>query len=273
MKKELFFVLFISSRLNLFKSNFVAGLFIIVFLSSGYTLNAQNNNIETTNLYGTVSVTNKGISLIPTFSLGRPALVSDFNIDKGKFSFNPELRFELEGFKPWSFVFWFRHKTIESEQFNLSIGAHPAYVFKEVDLSDSGYSNKSFMTRRYVAAEIDSKYSITDKISVNPYYLIAHGVGGDERNYIQHFLSLRSEFSNIGIIRDLSLNLSPQIYYLNMDGVKGYYVAWGIAFNKENCPFSIVSMFNKIISTEIDSDDFIWDISLVYSFNKKYRKE
>jgi aryl-alcohol dehydrogenase-like predicted oxidoreductase len=45
-------------------------------------------------------VTNNGISLVQTFSLGKPAAIVTLSIGKGKLSFEPDLRFSLKE-KPW----------------------------------------------------------------------------------------------------------------------------------------------------------------------------
>ena len=50
---------------------------------------------------GAVTVTNNGISFIPTFTLGKPAVIFDLSMGK-RLSFEPQFRFALEG-KPWSF--------------------------------------------------------------------------------------------------------------------------------------------------------------------------
>ena len=70
----------------------------------------------------TITLTSKGISTIPSFTLGKPALMFDLSMGKGKLSFDPLFRFALEG-KPWTFVFWFRYNNlIDKEKFNLTIG-------------------------------------------------------------------------------------------------------------------------------------------------------
>ena len=46
---------------------------------------------------GGVTVTNKGISLVPTFTLGKPAAIFDPSTGKRKLYFEPQLRFALEG--------------------------------------------------------------------------------------------------------------------------------------------------------------------------------
>jgi hypothetical protein len=53
---------------------------------------------------GAVTVTNNGISLIPNFTLGKPAAIFDLSVGGKKLSFEPQFRFALEG-KPWSFIF------------------------------------------------------------------------------------------------------------------------------------------------------------------------
>ena len=241
------------------------------FMQSSF---AQENGLTKpeTHVSGSISYTYKGISLIPSFTLGKPAGILDLSISKGRFSFEPTLRFALEDFKPWAYIFWFRYKVVESDRFSFRVGAHPAYSFKSVDLSESGFSKDAMMVRRYLAGELAPSYSLSKKISINPYYLIAHGLGGDVNNYT-HYVAFRSDFSDIPLAGDFSFSLSPQLYYLNIDGVDGYYVSSGISLKKQDFPFSISGMVNKTIDSEIGGDDFIWDISLVYSFSKKYKEQ
>ncbi len=56
---------------------------------------------------GGVTVTNNGISLLPTFALGKPAVMFNMSVGGKKLRFQPQLRFSLAG-KPWSFLFWWR---------------------------------------------------------------------------------------------------------------------------------------------------------------------
>lgn len=81
------------------------------------------------NISGNISVTNNGISLVPSFSLEKPASIINLNFSSNKLSFEPDLRFSLEG-KPWSFLFWWRYKvTNNNSRFNLRIGANNSYLF------------------------------------------------------------------------------------------------------------------------------------------------
>jgi len=83
-------------------------LIVLLLLMSQYALSQKLDSLKRTRYFsGAISVTNNGISIIPSFSLGKPAAIFIFSMAKRKFSFEPDIRFSLKG-KPWSFVFWSR---------------------------------------------------------------------------------------------------------------------------------------------------------------------
>src|SRR5712671_4907165 len=100
------------------------GLLVFVLLLFAHSSFSQkmDSTKSISHFSGSVSVTNNGISLIPTFSLGKPATIFNLSMSKGKLSFEPELRFALEG-KPWSFLFWWRYKLLKSDKFMINVGA------------------------------------------------------------------------------------------------------------------------------------------------------
>lgn len=95
---------------------------------------------------GSVSITNNGFSFIPSFSLGKPATVADLSIGGERFSFDPQFRFDLAGLKPWSFIFIWRYKLIQTEKFQMKVGAHlPAIAFREESLDSGGETIKNLV--------------------------------------------------------------------------------------------------------------------------------
>jgi hypothetical protein len=86
---------------------------------------------------GAVTVTNRGISLIPSFTLGKHAAIFDVAIRKHDLSFEPQFRVGLDG-KPWSFIFWWRYRVLGGERFRLGVGAHPAILFRTNTVSTNG---------------------------------------------------------------------------------------------------------------------------------------
>ena len=67
---------------------------------------------------------------------------------------------------------------------------------------------------------------------------------------------------------------TPSVYYLKMDENHGFYVNAGLSLAKRNFPLSVSTLVNKTIHTEIPvGEDFLWNVSLVYTFNNKYMKQ
>jgi len=247
-----------------------SGLLIIVFLLLTHFAFSQNTDSTkvVSHFGGAVTVTNNGISFIPTFSLGKPALIVDLSMGR-KFSFDPQFRFSLDG-KPWSFLFWMRYKLLKTDKFSMNLGSHPGLAFKTTSETINGAATEITTVKRYLAGELTPNYFLTKDISIGIYYLYSRGIdNGTTRN--THFLTLNSNFSDIRITKQYYLKFTPQVYYLKMDQQDGFYVTSALTLANRKIPFSISTMFNKIIETKITaSKNFVWNVSLVYSFNKKY---
>lgn len=218
---------------------------------------------------GSVSITHNGISLIPTFSLGKPASIIMLSMGGERFSFDPDLRFALEG-KPWSMLFWFRYRLVNSGKFRLGIGAHPALNFRSMRLPVNGDSADVILARRFLAAEIAPGYQLSENVSVGIYYL---GSKGFDINVPKttHFLTLNSTIANIPLPAHMHLRLNPQVYWLKQDKNDGFYFTATVTLTMQKFPLSVSAIFNKELSGDIPgSKDFVWNTSLVYSFSKKY---
>jgi hypothetical protein len=220
---------------------------------------------------GAISVTNNGISVIPTFNLvkpgttiGKPAIIFDLAVRKKRFSFEPQFRFAVEEFKPWSFVFWMRYKLLQTEKFKMGIGAHPSTVFGQTTALVNGVSKDFISVKRYWAGELSNSYSLSKNISFGAYYLYSRGLADATRN--TNFVELGFNFSHIGLGGDYFFKMNPQIYYLQMDANTGYYATSSFTLAKQNFPFTISSVVNKKIRSSIPSKDFLWNVSLTYAY-------
>lgn len=247
-----------------------SGLLFVVFLLLAHFTFSQNTDSTkvVSNFGGAVTVTNKGISTIPSLTLGKPAIIFDLLLGR-RLSFEPQFRFSLEG-KPWSFLFWWRYKLLRNDKFVMNIGAHPALSFKTVPISTNGVSTDVMVVKRYLAGELSPNYLLSKNISIGMYYLYSRGIEKDiTRN--THYLTIRSNFSNIKLSDQFFIKFSPQVYYLKMDQKDGFYFNSTLTLAKRNFPLSISSLINKTIQTRIPvGENFIWNVSLIYAFNKKY---
>jgi hypothetical protein len=240
-------------------------LFICLFSAKGQTADS------TFHISGAASVTNNGISLLPMFTLGKPAAIFDLSVGNSRLAFEPQFRFSLEG-KPWSFIFWFRYKAINTKKFRFNVGAHPSVAFRTSNLFDAQGNPKSILGhQQYIATEWIPTYQVSKNVSVGMYYLVSRGVSDGATNWT-NFLTLNTTISNIPLSRQVSLRIYPQIYVLNMDGKQGYYFTDMLTLSHKKLPFTISSIINKRFSSEIPGDDFVWNIALNYAFNKRLKR-
>jgi hypothetical protein len=220
---------------------------------------------------GAVSVTNNGISIVPTFSLDKPAAIFNLSLSKSRLSFEPDIRFSLSG-KPWSFLFWARYKLVTNKKFQLGAGTHLGLNFRRSVLPVNGDSTEVNIARRYLAGELYPRIAIAKNISVGIYYLYSHGLdAGTIGN--THFITLNTNFSHIKLSKEIFLKLNPQFYYLKLDKQDGFFFTSTLTLAKRNFPLSLSGTINKRFkSTITGSKSLIWNTSLIYSFGKKYSK-
>ena len=212
---------------------------------------------------GAATITNNGISLIPTFSLGKPAAIFDFFVTKNRLSFEPQLRFAIKDAKPWSFIFWVRYKMVNTSKFKMSIGAHPSFVFQNTSIVENNISKNVILTRRFLTTELFPNYVLSKNVSVGLYYLYGHGLDETAHN---HFLAITGSISNIKLSKKYLLKAVPQFYYLRLTGNDGIYVTSTLTLSKKGCPFAVQSIINQKIKSNIVSSSFVWNASVIYSF-------
>jgi hypothetical protein len=241
-----------------------------VFVSNG-VIAQENTGSGSNHFRGNISVTNNGLSLIPAFSLGRPAAIFEMSIGGERLSFDPELRFALDG-KPWSFIFWWRYKIIKSDKFTLHVGAHPAFIFTTtMEPDDNGQMVETTKTQRFFAAEISPSYTISPKTKLSFLYLAGRSLGKVPFS-LNQFVTIGPSFSNISISEKYFFNARPQVFYLKMNEKDGFFASSSMAIGRRNFPISLGGIISKKIVSEIEVDNWIWNISLIYSFNNDFVK-
>lgn len=254
-----------------YKARYLTQIVLMLMLCTLYTAGFSQEKEEakkTLNLSGKTYLTNNGISLIPTFSIDKPAAMLLYSIGGERFSFEPDIRFSLEG-QPWNMLFWFRYKLIQGEKFKLRVGAHPSLNFRTIDAVSNGNSKKVIETRRFTGGEIVPTYAITKGFQIGMYVMYGRGYDDSQRN--TNFIVFNTMFPDIGIGKNLSLGIFPNVYYLKLDEPEGFYFSSTVRLYKKGFPWAIEGVVNQIIDSEILPDrKFVWNISLVHSFNKKY---
>lgn len=220
---------------------------------------------------GSIHATNNGISLIPTFMLGKPASIFYLSVGSSKLRFEPEMRFSLKG-QPWSFIFWWRYQLFQRERFKLSLGAHPSLAFRATTADLNGGLTEVLYPTRFFAGELVPTWKVLDHVHVGMYYLYSRGLD-HYANRNTHFLTVNAHFSKIKWRGGYYLNWKPQLYYLKIDQKEGLFFVSNLTLAKEKAPFSVYAIVNKRIeSTIVNSRAFVWNLSCAYSFQNRYIK-
>lgn len=218
---------------------------------------------------GAASITNNGISLVPSFSLGRPAALFLGSLGGERFSFDPDIRFGLDG-KPWTMLFWGRYKLSNKGRFRMHTGAHLGLNFRSTPVVINNISSENLVVRRYLAGELAPNCFLQKNWSIGSYYLYARGIDAGTVNNT-HFLTLHTNFSHLPITRQFYARFNPQVFYLNQDGKEGTFFTAVFTLAKEQFPLSFSTIINRTIQSKIPNNkDFLWSLSLVYSFRHDY---
>jgi hypothetical protein len=148
-------------------------------------------------------------------------------------------------------------------------GAHPSYVFRTVTADHNGTPVKINRADRYAAIDIAPSYFFSKYSSIGFYYLYSHGL---DKTSVQntHFITLNANFTHINLPGKFYAKFNPQVYYLNQSGQAGFYFTQSLTLAHARFPISIQTIMNKAIHTNITGNDFVWNASLIYQFNKNY---
>ncbi len=248
-----------------------------VFVLFSLSIRAQENESSgpVYHFDGSVSVTNNGFSFIPLFSLGKPASIINLSVGGDRFSFDPQFRFDLAGFKPWSFIFIWRYKVIQTEKFQLKVGTHlPAYSFRNQPvLVDGGGTEDRLVPFRVMALELLPTYTLSEHVSIGAYYI--HGFALESFDPTRHidFLSLRAYINQLHLSKQLYFSWNPEVYFLNLFGTTGFYAAHILTLGHQKIPVSLSSTMNVKLKSDIETKDFDWNLSLVYTFGNQLVKK
>lgn len=245
-------------------------LFLTIWLVGIEKSDAQRRD-STLFFKSSLSVTQNGFSLIPSFSLGKPAIIFEPSIGNKRMSFEPQFRFGTDG-KPWSFIFIYRYKLINNPKFSLHLGSHiPALIFATQTVTRNGVVEDLLITNRFLAGEIITNHTLSNTVSMGIYLLRGKGYNstGVRDSYYAGF---RTTFSSISLTKDLYMQLNPQLYYLKTDENDGVYFTNTFNLRVKNFPIYFSNIINKAIKTTIPGKQFDWNLSLVYAFDHYYKR-
>ncbi len=235
---------------------------------------AQEDEPKSYHFDGNASITNNGFSFIPLFSLGKPATIVEMNIGGDRFTYEPQFRFDLEGMRPWSIIGFWRYKIINRERFMFRVGTQfPALAFMYEEVQSGNITYDKILAQRFLPFDFTLNYDLTPKLSIGLFYLNGNGLEKAEQLTQTNFLSLNVGLHDINITEKLLFNWNAQGFFLDIDGLGGYYTAHTFSIEHSDFPISIASTINKEIESTLDTENLTWNVSLLYSWATDFIKK
>ena len=253
-------------------TNLKKTLFILII--TVLSVNAQDkNNSKTLFFAGNINLTNNGFSFIPLFSLGKPATTVNLSVGGKRLSFDSQLRFDLDGMRPWSFLFGWNYRLVQNKKFNLRLGSFfPAYAFNNIEYTIQSININVLTPQRYFIWNVFMSYNFSSKINVGVYYLNGRGLEKIDQTKSGNFFSLRLFANKINISKSIYTNLNPEFYFLKIDSNNGFYLANTFSLHHIKVPIFFSSTINKAINSNLNAKTFDWNIALNYKFRSSFKK-
>jgi hypothetical protein len=239
---------------------------LLVAASTGYAQEKKDTTHVAFQFSGNLNFTTNGISPIPAFSLGKPAVLVNLSLKNKKFSYDPEMAFSIEGV-PWFFNNFFRYKLIEKKRFQFRTGVNWAISYTYPQVTQNGVDRTIAKGERFIWLELVPRYKISEKVAISSITFSGYNfeLGSVKRiNYI----SLLGNFTKLPLTQKLYCNIFPQLFYLNLDGrIDGWFASGVLGVGHTKLPLLVSTQVNTTLTTNLSPDPgFKWNVSLTYSF-------
>jgi hypothetical protein len=226
---------------------------------------------------GNINLNNNGIDWVPLFSRGEPSLVANFSLGKDRFSINPLIRYELEGFQPWGFDIWWNYKIKQKGKFIFDIGAvFPGVINQRISVIDKNLPNT--ILQPWVTAIINPNFSYVFNqsftLSLSYYEERPLKIVNKAQIESNRVVILAASIRQILITDKIYMSWAPIVYSVQIEDTKaGIFSAQTINIGLLNFPFSISSVMNKSLNFGgLTGKRFDWNIGLNYFFDLKFVK-
>lgn len=226
----------------------------------------QNENDNDFKFSGTIGLNTNGISPVPAFSLGKPAIMGFFSLRKNRFSFDPEVAYATDGI-PWFFSSCFRYRILGKKKLGIKLAAVWNVSHSYPEVVEDGISKTITKAERYLVFEFIPTYKLSEKFSIGSAVFV--GRGFDKGSVKQmHFISLVGNITNLRLSEKMYCSIFPQVFYLNLDGDSdSYFVSGLFGIGHKKLPLFLSTQMNQPLATSISPDPgFSWNVGLAYNF-------
>ena len=240
------------------------GLIILYFLCITTAANSKEKSDSTKNpikFSGSISLNSNGISTIPVFALGEPAISASLAVEKGRFSYDPTLSFNLE-LKPWFIDNWFHYKLIYKPKFELRTGVNVGSSFSDIEVTGQTIRQ----VQRYFALELAGTYNISEKSSLG--LMLWYDKGADPGTIQGYFINFVVDRSGIRLGKHVLMGINIQAFVIDYTSNNdGFFISPKASFETKHIPvFLFYQGIHPVISNISPDPGFQWNIGVGYSF-------
>lgn len=240
-----------------------AMLFFISLISAltSYSKESTDSLKNPVKFSGSVSLNSNGISPIPIFALGEPAISASLAVEKGRFSYDPTLSFNLE-LKPWFIDNWFHYKLIKKPKFEMRTGVNIGSSFS--DLEVSGQTIRQ--VQRYFALELAGTYKISEKSSLG--LMLWYDKGADPGTIEGYFINFFANRSGIRLGKHVLMDVNIQAFVVDYTSNNdGFFISPTVSLETKYIPvFLFYQGIHPVVSNISPDPGFQWNVGVGYSF-------
>ena len=246
---------FASSK-NLRKNFSLLFLFIFTATYSAEPGDSLKSKLKATAIF---SLNSNGISSIPAFSLGKPAVMASVSIGKNRFSYDPTLAYGLD-FKGWFIDSWLHYIFIDRPHFEFRPGFNFSTFFSDYKNQDETIHQ----AQRYFTIEFTGIYKFSSNSSFTVGYW--NDRGQDKGTLLGHFFNLVGERSDIKLGKSVLLTVDLQIFYIDYEGDNdGLFLSPKVTASLRDKPFTIFFQPIQALESNISPfPGFRWNLGVAY---------
>lgn len=210
---------------------------------------------------GEVSLNLNGIAPIPAFALGNPAVIANASVQKGRFSYDPQIAYGFN-FKPWIIDNWFRYKIWNSPRFEIRMGIDISMFFSDYQ----GPDGTILQGQRYVALELAGKYKISGNSSLSLMCWLDRGI--EDGTISGYFIDLVYDIWDIRLGKNVLLAVNLQAFGIDYtDNNDGFFISPKVTFSSPKLPIVLFGQGIVPVATNMEPQpEFQWNIGIGYRF-------
>jgi len=210
---------------------------------------------------GLLSLNLNGIAPVPAFALGKPALIASVSVQKGCFSYDPQIAYGLN-FKPWIIDNWFHFKLLNTSRFEIRTGLDLSMFFSDFE-SPEGIRLQG---QRYIALELSGKYKLNPKSSFELMFWSDNGI--ENGTISGYFLDLVYDISDITMGKHLSLAINVQAFGIDYtDNNDGIFLSPKLTFSTPLLPLILFGQGIVPIASNMEPHpEFQGNLGIGYTF-------